>query len=298
MSKPVVGVLLLLVGLLCACGGQPTDHLPRPYESSLKQRWTGKEYVALGDSYTAGPNIGGQAAMSGRKVCGQSDQNYPHLLAQRLGLKLTDVSCGGAQTSSMTGHQQREGVDVPPQLDALGTSTRLVTLSVGGNDGYVFGNLTGRCLSEGMQDPEGAPCTHRIGDVAAVLQSYRTALSGRLLAVVKEIQVRAPNAEVLVVGYPQLVPEHGTCRTLLPLAVGDYPLLRKVIDTIDEAMRSTAEKADVTYVDVASAVAGHDICSSDPWIAGIRPGPQAAPFHPLAEEQQAVATQVEEALAH
>jgi len=52
----------------------------------------------------------------------------------------------------------------------------------------------------------------------------------------------------------------------------------------------------VRYVDLWRVSAGHDICSADPWINGLS-GQGAAPFHPFAVEQAAVAQQVAAALS-
>ena len=56
------------------------------------------------------------------------------------------------------------------------------------------------------------------------------------------------------------------------------------------ALSAAAEQEDVTYVDVAAASEGHDICSDDPWIAGAEvPDRSTSPWHPYAEESDAVA---------
>src|SRR2546423_1310424 len=75
------------------------------------------DYVALGDSYTAGPLIPNQIFAMGE--CGQSDHNYPHLIAPTLGATaFRDASCSGAQTKDMTATQQLDaGPNNPPQFD-------------------------------------------------------------------------------------------------------------------------------------------------------------------------------------
>ncbi|MFN8016872.1 MAG: hypothetical protein U0P45_01980 [Acidimicrobiales bacterium] len=57
-------------------------------------------YVALGDSYTAGPLILNQSLNP--LGCLRSDRNYPHLTAPNIKAStFTDVSCSGATTSDM-----------------------------------------------------------------------------------------------------------------------------------------------------------------------------------------------------
>ena len=53
------------------------------------------QYVSLGDSYAAGPLIPLQIPPFG---CLKSNNNYAHLTARQLGLRLTDPSCSGAET--------------------------------------------------------------------------------------------------------------------------------------------------------------------------------------------------------
>ncbi|QRP44299.1 hypothetical protein [Amycolatopsis sp. FDAARGOS 1241] len=72
------------------------------------------KYLALGDSYTAGPLIPGQQAA----WCLRSNINYPSWLEKRLGVDdedgaFTDVSCSSADTSNMTQPQVTPTPSVP-----------------------------------------------------------------------------------------------------------------------------------------------------------------------------------------
>ena len=83
------------------------------------------EYVALGDSYAAG-----QGAGSYLNSCLQSIHGYPELLDSEKRIDLeANATCTGATTS----------VVANTQLSALNRGTRLVTLTVGGNDLDVSG---------------------------------------------------------------------------------------------------------------------------------------------------------------
>jgi hypothetical protein len=99
----------------------------------------------------------------------------------------------------------------------------------------------------------------------------------------------------VLVGYPQLLPASGTCQQA-PFPAGDYAFARSVNEGFSKAVARAARAERVGYVDVWKASAGHDICSSDPWVNGLT-GPGAAPFHPFAVEQRAVAALLERALA-
>ena len=67
-------------------------------------------YVALGDSFTAGPVIPNQ--LDDPIGCFRSDHNYPHLVAASLRpAKFADASCSGADTENMT--HRRTSTPVP-----------------------------------------------------------------------------------------------------------------------------------------------------------------------------------------
>lgn len=251
-----------------------------------------RTYVALGDSYTAAPGV----PETVDEGCSRSSSNYPSLLAEELGLTLTDVSCGGATTTSLVGVQTTSTGPVPPQFAALTPETDVVTLGIGGNDEGLFGELLSTCLLL-RDDARGAsPCRDAFNDngedralttIGLVQERVTSALVG--------ILDRAPDAEVVLVGYPQLVPAKGRC-DLLPLSPGDYGYAREIITALGDAMKAAAAAAEVDYVDVLAASKGHDICAGeDAWVNGVGgPTDEAAGMHPFVEEQRAVADMLAE----
>ncbi len=253
-----------------------------------------RSYVALGDSYTAAPLV---PSTDTSNACLRSSGNYPSLVAAAMPrVRLRDVSCSGADSRSLAGRQQTGRSSVPPQLAALGRSTDLVTIGIGGNDANLFGTLVGTCSQLRGADPGGSPCHDRLtaggqDPLGAALRQIRA----NVRSVVAAVRARAPHATVVVVGYPQIVPRHGTCPQL-PLAAGDYAYGREVNRGLAAAVRAGARGADA-YVDVFTASAGHDVCARDPWVNGAQTDPsRALAFHPFAEEQQAVAELVLQAI--
>ena len=87
---------------------------------------SGDRYVSLGSSIASGYGIANQSTF-----CGRSDRDYAHLVATKLGLALTDVSCGAAVIPNVLDRPQSTA---PPQIDAVTPDTKLITISVGGND--------------------------------------------------------------------------------------------------------------------------------------------------------------------
>jgi GDSL-like Lipase/Acylhydrolase family len=219
--------------------------------------------------------------------CFRSSANYPSLVAKALGAKLDDRTCGGARSVDF---RRSQYPDVPPQLAAVKPGVDLVTLGTGGNDQQVFAQLTRRCPGLRSRDPNGSPCRNymRSSGKDALLTAL-AATRTRVTELVAEIRTLAPEAKVLVVGYPQIVSPENTCDEL-PLARGDYAYAEEVNLALTEALRSAALANHATYIDVWAASKGHDICSDDPWVNGsVTDQKRAAAYHPFAEEQAAVA---------
>lgn len=259
----IVGLALLLTG----CGG-----------SSAKPSYG--RYVALGDSYTAAPGVEPSVSSDG---CGNSQVNYPRLLAATLDAKLSDVSCSGAATVDFRRPQRVGTSSVPPQLQAVTRSTRLVTIGIGGNDLDLAGYVT-RCLQDN------STC----GPAVAAIRKQLTHIKGRVAATIGSIHKQAPQATVVVVGYPQIVPSSGSCSEF-PVPEQFDPYVGAVMPALDQSLQAAARAEHATYIDVLAASKGHDICSADPWIAGIS-GNGAQQFHPNASEQKAVAALIASAL--
>src|ERR1019366_2046969 len=125
----------------------------------------GGSYVAMGDSYTSGPGLA-PASSSAPADCGQSQANYPHLVAAALGLSLTDASCAGARTEDFTVAQHP---DQPPQFASLAPTTAVVSVSMTGNDHGLFGTLVQGCTETDAEDVMniGAPCKRKYGQLIA-----------------------------------------------------------------------------------------------------------------------------------
>lgn len=300
MRPALTLVTAVTVAVLAACGTSPSSKPPSPTRTPARTIAQGDTYVAIGDSYTAAPYTAQTVANDG---CVQSQENYPHQVAAKLGLHLVDVSCGGATTSSITGTQTTStGTVKRPQIDAVTSDTALVTVSLGGNDGNVIAGLTTTCLAVASSTiakvAGGHPCT----TMDAVAHKAGTGTSDRIIAMeqnlVKALQAitqKAPRARVIVIGYPHSMPSK-TCAQY-PLAEGDIAWATRVNKELVSAQRHAAKTVGAEFIDLYDVSAGHDICSSDPWEAGEQPTGPAAPFHPYPVEQAQVATALEAALA-
>jgi lysophospholipase L1-like esterase len=287
-------VAVASLGVVAGCDdGPPGASVGNPSASSSATRASDlayPTYVALGDSYTAAPGVPQTEQESG---CLRSNGNYASLVANQLKSDFVDVSCTGASTVSLVGAQHSADHVHPPQFAALSADTSLVTLGIGGNDLELFQTMVGTCGQFGLNDPDGSPCRDYMKDAGKkkdLLVEKIDKIGDRVRSALKGIHDRAPQARVVLVGYPQPVPAKGTCR-ILPIAKGDYPYVRGLVVKLNDALRAAAKKAKADFIDLGKASRGHDICAGpEAWVNGLNTDlMRALAFHPFAEEQQAAA---------
>lgn len=241
-------------------------------------------YVALGDSFTSGPFIGEMRADA--PGCGRSTVNYPSLLEEWLEAEsFTDVSCAGARTDNLANPQGTFGGGMaPPQLDAVSEETTLVTLGIGANNSLIYSGLvachaaTTVCLSD------------------ALLASARE-VEPAITASVEQVRAKAPDAQIVVIGYPQILPTEQGCEmvTASPEVLGQ---VREVEEALNASLENGAEAAGATYVDLWGPSQGHDACAGEEaWIVD-RPNAAGtgAQFHPNAAGMRATAGVIHEVL--
>jgi lysophospholipase L1-like esterase len=242
-------------------------------------------YVALGSSMAAGPGIRPSADGAPFRA-GRSARNYAHLVAERLGLDLVDVTYSGATTANVLTESQH---GAPPQAEALDGSEDLVTVTIGGNDvGYVpmlmaaglprvvrFVPLLGGVVRE-MLDP-----TARDRALLEVADSLKEV--GRTL------RQTSPRAKVLFVDYLTLLPPAGM--EAPPLSDVDVALGRRISDTLERLTGEAAADTGCEWVRVAEASREHHAWSAAPWTTkpGLPLPGRPAPLHPNAAGMRAVA---------
>ncbi len=258
---------------------------------------TFEHYVALGDSYTAGPLVPVQTP--GPLGCFRSSSNYPAFLAAYLGVRsFTDVSCSAARTEHLftaqtgslpAGLPENENA---PQLLAVTPDTDLVTLGIGGNDFSLFGELIESCARLAQENPDAAtPCRdHFTEDGVDTKIRDAQAIRGNVEEALVAIAERAPDATVVVVNYLHILPESGTCADV-PFAPGDYAWGTTVHQALNTSLREAAEAQGAEYIDMYAASVGHDACAgtADAWVNGAQLKPNAFAYHPFRSGMKAIA---------
>jgi lysophospholipase L1-like esterase len=258
-------------------------------------------YVALGDSYTAAPLV--LTPVGTPAGCLRSDHNYPSLVARALGVRaFHDVSCSAAVTADMTAPQSVALGTNPPQFDGLRRDTRLVTVGIGGNDvGLVEAATT--CAQLGLTAPTGTACrSHFAGGYGGAdrLVARIAATGPKIAAVLRGIRTRSPQARIVLVGYPDVLPRTGDgCYPLVPLSPDDVRYFDGLIVQTNAMLAAQAAANDAEFADTYADSAGHDVCTlpGTRWFEGLVPTAPAFPLHPNALGMQSMARSVERVLS-
>ncbi|SUA77557.1 Lipase 2 precursor [Nocardia otitidiscaviarum] len=244
----------------------------------------GAEYVALGDSGAATTgivNFDTSAPLS----CARSTTNYPHLVAARLGLRLDDRTCSSARIPHLT---QSQAAGVPPQLDALGPNTRLVTLHIGANDARFTAHLLDCYLAAARGGCAGT-ADGWDADIDAIAAPYAAAL--------REITRRAPHAALVVDGWPRYLRDGG-CPETLGLAPADAAYIQSKFERLNAVVAREAAAVGALYVDTVAASAGRDACAPAGvrWFDPLLATETLVPYHPTVQGMRGVADRVVEAV--
>lgn len=218
----------------------------------------GANYVALGDSYASG--VGTDDYVDS---CDRSPEGYPGLWAAAHGVATFDLAaCSGAQTSDV----------VASQLGGLSAATTLVTVTVGGNDAG-FTTVMEDCVLE-----SDSAC---LSAIASAENFVRTTLPGRLDTVYADVRSRAPNAAVVVLGYPRFYQVPGSC--IVGLSNTKRTAIDGGADVLDSTIATEAAKFGFRFGDVRSAFSAHEICSSGTvWIHSVDFAHITDSYHPTA----------------
>lgn len=251
----------------------------------------GARYVALGSSFAAGAGIGPTKPGTPER-CQRTAINYASLLAARLDLALDDRTCGGATSAHVTGPWN----ELPPQVEAVTPDTRLVTVTIGGNDINYVGNLfaAGCDPAKGMVlQGRTIPCMAMKAPDEASFERLRNGLR----AIADAVRSRAPGATLVFVQYVTLIPDK-PCGAA-PLSPGNAAMARKMGERLAAITAEVANEAGALVLAADRLSHGHTTCDADPYSIGLPPGYDGtggAPWHPTAAGHAAIAKALASAL--
>jgi lysophospholipase L1-like esterase len=215
------------------------------------------DYVALGDSYSSGVGSPGQVGL-----CLRSPNGYPGQWVSRNDPKsFTNLSCGGAVTGDVRNLQ----------IPFLSSRADLISITIGGNDaGFASTVLTCTVASD-------ATCA---ASVANAREDITTSLAAKLDATYAAIHRRAPNAKVVVLGYPLLFDTSSSSCGVGGMSLAKRRVLNEGAQVLDDLIQDRARAAGFTFADVRDDFAGHGICSSSPYLNTLTVIPPQNSFHP------------------
>ncbi|NYV76431.1 SGNH/GDSL hydrolase family protein [Streptomyces sp. UH6] len=219
-------------------------------------------YVALGDSYSSGVGAGSYTAESGS--CKRSTNAYPQLWANANSpSSFSFVACGGATTSSVRSSQ----------MGPLDANTALVSVTAGGNDAG-FADVMTTCVIS-----SNSVCLDRINSARSFITST---LPGNLDSLYADIENRAPNARVVVLGYPKFYDVAAVC---VGLSDTKRSAINAAADHLNSVIAGRASAHGFAFGDVRPTFAGHEICSGSSWLHSVNWTNIGESYHPKAAGQ-------------
>jgi lysophospholipase L1-like esterase len=245
-----VGVAALTLGTAAVIAG---TEIPADAASTV-------HFVALGDSYSSGVGAGGTSG-----PCGQSPNAFPRLWAAAGSVaSFTFAACSSARTSDV----------ISSQLSSLNAATTLVSITIGGNDAG-FSAIMETCVLKSTSSCESA--------VAAGEKYATSTLPGLLDATLAGIRAHAPNAKVIVLGYPDFYDLRAAF--CIGLSGADHQALDAGINELDGVIQAAAARGGDTFADVRAQFSGHELCDGARWLNSVTL-PIGNSYHPTATGQQ------------
>lgn len=220
-------------------------------------------YVALGDSYATAP--GTREYDDPDDECRRGPLSYPRLYAaENPSLNFVEASCSGATATEVLNSQV-------PQLTS---DTSAVTIQAGGNDVGFVDVLSHCVLTIDDQD-----CVDAVEEAK---QLATTALPGALDQLYAAVGTAAPDAKVVVVGYPRLYTIGGSCS--LGLSDTEREALNSAADTLSSVTSARAAEAGFSYLDARPVFDPHTLCSEGPeWVTSLEWDKLNESYHPNVE---------------
>lgn len=226
--------------------------------TSAPAQAAGSTYVALGDSYSSG--TGTRSYLSDGTSCQRSVYAFPSLIASSKGYALNFRACSGATTSDVAA----------VQLGALSVRTTYVSISAGGNDAG-FSTVLTECAKPAWA----SNCNVAIDQAVGVIDNQ---LPARLTSLYSAVRSRAPQARVVVAGYPQLF--NGVdCNAFTWFSPTEESRLNATADLLNSRLAAAASSAGFTFANPVSSFVHHAVCDRTEWLNGLS-YPVTESYHP------------------
>jgi len=233
----------------------------------------GERYVALGDSFSSG--TGTRTYFD--STCQRSVYAYPSLVdVQRPNTDLVFAACSGAKTGDVLANQ----------VSSVTSTTRWVTITIGGNDAG-FSSVITQCAQPWWSS-----------NCDAAIDKARTFIRGTLPARLDQVYTAVlqgvPTARAVVVGYPRLF-NGEDCNAGTWFSPTEMTRLNDTADLLNSTTRGRASAAGFGFVNPTASFVGHAVCADVEWVNGLS-NPVRESYHPNKAGQIGYADLVEDAL--
>jgi lysophospholipase L1-like esterase len=236
---------------------------PRVYSPPPPPPLVGSLYVALGDSFSSGEGTYVYDDFFG--YCHRGALAWPRRFGREyLGLADSSIdhrACTGAHTTHLQ-NPWRDKLEDAQIHDRKQTRTELVTLTIGGND-LGFGDLLRRVRV-------GPTPTWGQGGTEAQVRGKLQELRASLIPIYRRLRQTYPNAQIVHVGYPRILPslDDPAPFRCAWLSDGEQGLADWILNELNRTIRETTEMSpsEIDFVDVSEALDNHELCTHEAWM--------------------------------
>jgi lysophospholipase L1-like esterase len=244
------------------------------------------DYVALGDSVAAGlglPTWDDATAQDRR--CGRSPEAYAFEVGRQLGRRHALYACSGASSGDLFTRQWISNTNPNIQLNQAFANgvPEYMSITVGAND-IAWRSIMQRCYT--------GACGSRFQTTA--IEAGLILMERNLNRAMDQIRQRSGDNPPTVVLTGYYNPASAACTTFTDqrITANEVTWITANVDNLNQRLEAIADNYDfVRFAPVDFT--GHDLCSNDPWVQGLR---DDAPIHPTADGQQAIARAVVRAI--
>jgi GDSL-like Lipase/Acylhydrolase family len=263
-----------------------TQDVSVPRSHVRRRQLHGIEEVVMGDSTAAGAGLPWVAHASATdRSCGRSSQAYAVDLANVNGWKALNLACDSATIAhGLLGPQKQGTLQIPPQIDSakLVKDPAVVIVSVGADD-LQWSAILEYCAAT-------TQCDSRASN--AYFQQKLHQFSTDYLQLLIQLGSLPGHPRVIINRYYDPFGSDVSCITQRGLTPAKVSTVQTWLVALNEVLAKGA--AQFGFLSPQPSFAGHTLCSPLPYVQGLG---DAAPFHPTALGQLAIALADETALA-
>jgi hypothetical protein len=257
-----------------------------PHSHARQRPLPGVEEVVLGDSTAAGAGLPSVAhASTPDRACGRSSQSYAVDLANVNGWKALNLACDSATIAHGLLGPQKQGTQlIPPQIDSVNRvkDPAVVIVSVGADD-LQWSAILEYCAAT-------TQCDSRASN--AYFQQKLAQFSTDYLQLLIQLGNLPGHPRVIINRYYDPFGSDVSCVTQRGLTPAKVSTIQTWLVALNKVLAKGA--AQFGFLSPQPSFAGHTLCSLLPYVQGLG---DAAPFHPTALGQLAIALSDEAALA-